>query len=88
MKQIKSRMPKGCQYKERLFYFKHSDSGRIARAVCEMCKSECTPGLKDPLLTIPDHMKPNFAIAVRLEALPAEVCPVRVLISCVMQKPA
>eukprot|EP00455_Lapot_gusevi_P000936 TRINITY_DN1038_c0_g1_i4.p1 TRINITY_DN1038_c0_g1~~TRINITY_DN1038_c0_g1_i4.p1 ORF type:complete len:317 (-),score=141.30 TRINITY_DN1038_c0_g1_i4:466-1293(-) len=77
---IRNQLPDGCQYRERLFYFKHADASRIAEAIVAKCRSP-------ELLGIDDFLNPWFAIGVKVSRLPASVVPTRVLLSVVSYNP-
>lgn len=77
---LMARLPEGCQYKEKLFFFRHSDPLRIVEAVLSQCR---TP----EFLSCPDYLNPHFCVAVRVHRLPASVCATRVIVACVSFNP-
>jgi len=58
-------------YQERLLYFKHADPNRIGDQVRRLCGD---------LLETSDSVSPQFYVAVNIERLPGQICPVRVLL--------
>ena len=71
-----SRLPDGCQYKEKLFMFRHSDPLRIVESVLSQCHSP-------EFLSCPEHLNPYFALGVRVHALPASVTATRIVVGVV-----
>jgi hypothetical protein len=75
---VLAKLPEGCQYKERLLFFRHCDPLRITESVLAQCKD---------FLTTPEYLNPFFAFAVRAQRLPASVTPTRVLLVLVSYDP-
>eukprot|EP01006_Ploeotia_vitrea_P036203 TRINITY_DN65989_c4_g5_i1.p3 TRINITY_DN65989_c4_g5~~TRINITY_DN65989_c4_g5_i1.p3 ORF type:complete len:250 (+),score=147.57 TRINITY_DN65989_c4_g5_i1:188-937(+) len=70
-KEIKKSLDKNSLYVERLYHFKHSDGNRISDSILRRCKK---------LLEIPAELMPTYAVACKIERLPAMLSPCRVLI--------
>jgi hypothetical protein len=76
---VLSKLPEGCQYKERLLFFRHCDPVRITESVLAQCKAD--------FMSMPEYLSPYFGFAVRCQRMPASVTPTRVLLVCVSYNP-
>ncbi len=57
----------GVQYKERMFFFRHSDPVRIVESVLAACKTKDFMGMDE-------KFNPYYGVAVRAQKMPASVC--------------
>ncbi len=77
---VLNKLPDGCQYKEKMFFFRHSDSVRIVETVLANCKTKDFMGMEE-------KFNPFYGVAVRAQKMAAAVTPCRVIVACVSYNP-